>query len=98
METEDKLRVSVVSEGGGPRRRCLLCSDEFIAMRKSGKPQAFCCEDHRREYHRIQRRWAALLIEEGRVTIADMRDELSNAHVGPANADVGADEDVASDS
>jgi hypothetical protein len=51
---------------------CLWCGEAF-ERREGGKVQRFCSADHRREYHEAARNWALRALDDGRLTLADIR-------------------------
>jgi hypothetical protein len=80
MDAETGLRGEIATAGPrqaaettqpGPPGACLWCGGPMTA-RQRGSPKRFCCDPHRMAFHSAARRFVSRMIDEGRLSVADL--------------------------
>ena len=71
--------------------RCLWCAGSLPEGRGRGSPRRFCSDNHRTAFHSAARRLVKLMIDDGRLTVADLHAPRKACTLGPvANSGGGA--------
>lgn len=69
---------------------CIWCSEPFEPRRDGGSKQRFCSTAHRRAFESAARAYVRRAIEEGTLTVAELRNAPGTARAlvgGPADRD-----------
>ncbi len=59
-------------------RVCEWCGTLFPAKTVGAHPKRFCCDACKGTYHTALRRWAQREVDEGRITITDLKAAVSS--------------------
>ena len=73
MSTRERIGEGSASAGPDPTSTCLWCGSGF-QRRKGGKRQRFCGDVCRAAFHRACRVYAIQAVEEGLLTVAEIRE------------------------
>ena len=71
-----------------PADRCHWCGGSLPEGRGRGSSRRFCCGSHRTAFHSALRRAANLMIDDGRLSVADLHGRPLLSRFGPADTSV----------